>query len=197
MSGDYLRIAEVGKILGVHPNTLRNWERSKKLVPKRDSVSRHRLYSREQIREFLLRGREGKLEVYWGRKYSFQLRKEELEQVDKTLDVIVSREATTSEKSEDKILMRKLGEVVARGVRVRFARDLRVSEMKERAGKMSEMGVETRGVDVAGVTVSVRDRKVVRIEVPSDNPEYMLNLVIADRKVARSFAMMFEMVWES
>lgn len=46
---EYLRIKAAAAVLGVSVNTLRNWERSGKLVAYRHPVNGHRLYRREEL----------------------------------------------------------------------------------------------------------------------------------------------------
>ncbi len=46
---EYLRIKAAAIVLGVSVNTLRNWERSGKLVAYRHPVNGHRLYKREDL----------------------------------------------------------------------------------------------------------------------------------------------------
>ena len=52
---EYLRIAEASKLLGVHPNTLRNWDRSGVLKPIRVGVRRgqERRYKRTDLIKFI------------------------------------------------------------------------------------------------------------------------------------------------
>jgi len=45
----YLRIKAAAAVLGVSVNTLRNWERSGKLLAYRHPVNGHRLYKREDL----------------------------------------------------------------------------------------------------------------------------------------------------
>ena len=46
---EYLRIKAAAAVLGVSVNTLRNWERSGKLLAFRHPVNGHRLYKREDL----------------------------------------------------------------------------------------------------------------------------------------------------
>lgn len=46
---EYLRIKAAATVLGVSVNTLRNWERSGKLVAYRHPVNGHRLYRRADL----------------------------------------------------------------------------------------------------------------------------------------------------
>lgn len=46
---EYLRIKAAAAVLGVSVNTLRNWERSGKLVAYRHPVNGHRLYRRADL----------------------------------------------------------------------------------------------------------------------------------------------------
>ena len=49
----YLSIKEAAELLGVTPTTLRNWDKSGKLVAHRDPVNNYRLYSVEDVTRFL------------------------------------------------------------------------------------------------------------------------------------------------
>jgi len=46
---DFLRITDAAKYLGVSPNTLRNWERSGKIVAHRHPVNGYRLFKQEEL----------------------------------------------------------------------------------------------------------------------------------------------------
>ncbi len=46
---DYLKITEAAAFLGVSPNTLRNWERSGKLVTYRHPVNQYRLFKKADL----------------------------------------------------------------------------------------------------------------------------------------------------
>lgn len=46
---EYLRVGEASKLLGVHANTLRNWDKQGLLKPVRVGVRRERRYKREDI----------------------------------------------------------------------------------------------------------------------------------------------------
>jgi DNA (cytosine-5)-methyltransferase 1 len=50
---DYLTIKEAAKFLGVVPNTLRNWERDKKISTYRNPLNRYRLYKKEDLETLL------------------------------------------------------------------------------------------------------------------------------------------------
>lgn len=47
-----LRIAEISKILQVHPNTLRNWEKQGKIIPER-TLGGHRRYNIDKVSRLL------------------------------------------------------------------------------------------------------------------------------------------------
>ena len=49
----YLTIKEASELIGVTPTTLRNWDKSEKLVARRDPVNNYRLYSIEDVTRFL------------------------------------------------------------------------------------------------------------------------------------------------
>lgn len=48
-----MTIAEAAHFLGVTPNTLSNWERTKKITTRRHPISRYRLYKREDLESLL------------------------------------------------------------------------------------------------------------------------------------------------
>ena len=53
---DRLKLHEAAKILRVSVQTLRNWDKTKKLVAFRNKISGHRYYTREQICSILDEG---------------------------------------------------------------------------------------------------------------------------------------------
>lgn len=50
---DYLKIKEAAKFLGVTPNTLRNWEKEKKISVYRNPQNTYRLYKKEDLENLL------------------------------------------------------------------------------------------------------------------------------------------------
>lgn len=46
---NYLKIQEAAQFLGVAPNTLRNWEKGKKITVYRNPQNLYRLYKREDL----------------------------------------------------------------------------------------------------------------------------------------------------
>lgn len=50
---DYLRVGEAAKLLGVHPQSLRNWDKAGKLKAYRHSISNYRLYKLIDINKLL------------------------------------------------------------------------------------------------------------------------------------------------
>jgi excisionase family DNA binding protein len=50
---DYLRVGEAAKLLGVHPQSLRNWDNAGKLKAYRHSISNYRLYKLIDINKLL------------------------------------------------------------------------------------------------------------------------------------------------
>jgi MerR family copper efflux transcriptional regulator len=49
----YLRIKDAAKFLGVSTNTLRNWEKDKKIKVARHPWNKYRLYKKEDLEEIL------------------------------------------------------------------------------------------------------------------------------------------------
>jgi MerR family transcriptional regulator, copper efflux regulator len=54
MTPHYLKIKKAAEFLGVHPNTLRNWERNKKITTHRNPLNRYRLYKKEDLEALLI-----------------------------------------------------------------------------------------------------------------------------------------------
>lgn len=189
-------ILETAKLLKVHPNTLREWEKKKILLPIRDKATNYRYYTSDLIRGYLLRGSLPKIEVHWGYDYSKKARVQELIDAKLSLDVIVSSSTTTYEKDIDQELFLLLRKAMRKGVKVRFIRNLSDQRMKERAEKMKQLGVETKNRKIYDVTISIRDKEITRVEIPSDNPEQRFNLVLNDKKIAESFLIFFEKLWK-
>jgi excisionase family DNA binding protein len=50
---EYLTIKEAAMLLGVSPDTLRNWDRADRLKPLRHPINGYRLYRREDLEDFL------------------------------------------------------------------------------------------------------------------------------------------------
>lgn len=50
---DYLTIKEAAQFIGVVPNTLRNWERAKKIIAYRNPLNHYRLYKKEDLQNLL------------------------------------------------------------------------------------------------------------------------------------------------
>lgn len=50
---EYLTLAEVSKLLKVHPNTLRNWDKSGQLKAVRIGVRKIRRYKKDDVVRFL------------------------------------------------------------------------------------------------------------------------------------------------
>ena len=50
---DYLKIQDAAKFLGVTANTLRNWEKEKKITVYRNPQNSYRLYRQEDLEKLL------------------------------------------------------------------------------------------------------------------------------------------------
>jgi len=50
---EYLTLSEVSKLLKVHPNTLRNWDKNGTLTPIRIGERKLRRYKKEDVIKFL------------------------------------------------------------------------------------------------------------------------------------------------
>ncbi|MGB0932335.1 MAG: MerR family DNA-binding transcriptional regulator, partial [Chitinophagales bacterium] len=53
MQKEKLTVGEVAKLLGVTTTTLRNWDKSGKLIPQRDPENKYRLYAMEDVKNVL------------------------------------------------------------------------------------------------------------------------------------------------
>ena len=52
---EYLTIGDAAEYLGISKDTLRRWDRAKKLVARRNPMSRYRLYSKKELDDVLRR----------------------------------------------------------------------------------------------------------------------------------------------
>lgn len=50
---DFLTIKIAAQMLGVTPNTLRNWEKAKKISTYRNPLNKYRLYRKEDLEQLL------------------------------------------------------------------------------------------------------------------------------------------------
>ena len=50
---DYITVKEAAKYLNVTPQTLRNWDKSNKLCPKRHPLNNYRLYKKSALDKLL------------------------------------------------------------------------------------------------------------------------------------------------
>ncbi len=50
---DYLTIGEAAEYVGVHPDSLRRWDRAGKLEPRRHPINNFRLYLKRDLDRFL------------------------------------------------------------------------------------------------------------------------------------------------
>lgn len=50
---EYMRIKDAAQFLGVTENTLRNWEKEKKISVYRNPLNRYRLYRQEELEQLL------------------------------------------------------------------------------------------------------------------------------------------------
>ena len=190
-----LTISQAAEVLKVHPNTLRNWEKKNILVPTRNPHSNYRLYTQNQLLSFIQRGTKPKIRVHMGYNYSLKARTDELVKVKQTLDVIVSNEVSTYENSLDKELFKKCKICMEKGIKIRFIRDIRNQRMKEIAKQHKKLGINTRNRKVSGITISIRDKRIVRLEIPHDDPRQRMNILIEDEDTARFFTLSFEKLW--
>lgn len=53
----YVTIKDAAALLGVNPMTLRRWDKSGKLKPKRQPISGFRLYSMSELRRLMAKGK--------------------------------------------------------------------------------------------------------------------------------------------
>jgi len=53
MQKEKLTVGEVAELLGVTTTTLRNWDKSGKLIPQRDPENKYRLYAIEDVKNVL------------------------------------------------------------------------------------------------------------------------------------------------
>jgi DNA-binding transcriptional MerR regulator len=57
---EYLRLDEATKLLGVHENVIKQWEKKGKLTVRRHPFNKYRLYDKEEMMEILRKLEESK-----------------------------------------------------------------------------------------------------------------------------------------
>ena len=65
MKKKYLTIQETAKIIGVTPQTLRNWDKEGKLKALRNPINNYRIYNAKEI-ELFIRKIESKGKIFLG-----------------------------------------------------------------------------------------------------------------------------------
>ena len=191
-----LTISQAAKILKVHPNTLRNWEQKKILIPFRGK-NNYRYYTQSQISTFLMRGATAKVQIKWGYNAGIKERINELKTAQKSINACVSSTVTTPFTPKLDTTLHSLAQrAMLRGVKIRFIRNLNDPIMKQQALRHAMAGIKTKNREIAGITFSIIDQEIVRLEVPTDNPDYRLYLKIFDKEVAKSFGIFFELLWK-
>lgn len=55
---EYLTLMEVSKLLKVHPNTLRNWDKNGQLKAARIGTRKIRRYKKDDVKKFIEKGGE-------------------------------------------------------------------------------------------------------------------------------------------
>lgn len=193
----YLTIKEAAKILRITPLTLRNWDNSGRFKAYRHPVNRYRLYKKGELEKFRARGLRARVEEIRGYKNSIRLRVREFSEAKQSVDVLVGPGATTEKDPEvDRLIQGEVKKAIDRGVRIRFIRDLTDEVMRERAQVESEFGASLRHFPIRGVNITIRDGRLIRIELPLEGREQRLNILVRDAKIAEVFEAMFEGMWE-
>lgn len=191
----YLKISEAARFLGVTPLTLRNWDKKGKLLALRHPVSNYRLYPLSILEEFKARGLKPKIQEVRGFKKAVFWRANDFVLAKKKLDILVTPEATTPpEPKIDKFITKELRKAKKKGVRIRIIRNLEDPNQLKRARETFKEG--TRHFPLHGLQFTIRDNQVVRLEIPTDDPNERLNLIIDDKNIAKTFSLFFENLWK-
>lgn len=190
----YLKISEAARFLGVTPLTLRNWDKKGKLSAFRHPASNYRLYPLLALSESKARGLKPKIQEVRGFKRAVFWRANDFVLARRRLDVLVTPEATTPPSPRiDKFITKELKRAEERGVKIRIIRNLEDPNQVKRARETFKEG--TRHFPLHGLQFTIRDEQVVRLEIPTADPEERLNLIIDDKNVAKTFSVFFEDLW--
>ena len=191
----YLKISEAARFLGVTPLTLRNWDKKGKLPALRHSANNYRNYPLSQLKEFKARGLKPKIQEVKGFKKAIFWRAKDFVLAKKRLDILVTPEATTPpDPKTDKFITKNLKQAHNRGVKIRIIRNLEGLDQLKRAKETFKEG--TRHFPLHGLQFTIRDRQLVRLEIPTANPDKRLNLIIEDKNIAQTFSLFFENLWK-
>lgn len=196
VSGEkYLKISEAARFLGVTPLSLRNWDKKGKLAAFRHPANNYRLYSLSALEEFKARGLRPKVQEVRGFKKAVFWRANDFVLAKKSLDILVTPEATTPPDSKiDKSITKELKKARKRGIKIRFIRNLEDSNQLKRTKETFKEG--TKHFPLRGLQFTIRDKQVVRLEIPTADPNERLNLIIDDKNIAKTFLLFFENLWK-
>jgi hypothetical protein len=197
VSGErYLKISEAAQFLGVTPLTLRNWDKKGRLGAYRHPANNYRLYPFDQLREFKARGLKPKIQEVRGFKKAVFWRANDFTLARKTLDVLVTPEATTPPENLkiDRFINRERERAQKRGIKTRIIRNLEDPGQLKRAKEHFKEG--TRHYPLRGLQFTIRDNQVVRLEIPTTDPDERLNLIIDDKNIARTLRLFFNSLWQ-
>lgn len=196
LSGEkHLKISEAARFLGVTPLTLRNWDKKGKLTTFRHPANNYRLYPLDQLKEFKIRGLKPKVQEVRGFKKAVFWRANDFTLAKKSLDILVTPEATTPLNPKiDKLITKELKGARKRGIQIRFIRNLEDPDQLRRAKQTFEEG--TKHLPLHGLQLTIRDSQVVRLEIPTADPDERLNLIIDDQNIAKTFSLFFENLWK-
>lgn len=192
----YLKISGAAQFLGVTPLTLRNWDKKAKLTAFRHPANDYRLYPLDQLKEFKTRGLKPKVQEVRGFKKAVFWRTNDFTLAKKTLDVLVTPEATTPPENLkiDEFINRERERAQKRGIIIRIIRNFEDPGQFKRAKEHFKEG--TRHYPLHGLQFTIRDGQVVRLEIPTADPYERLNLIIDDKNIAKTFGLLFNGLWK-
>jgi len=198
MHPGFITISDASKILKVHPNTLRNWERKYILVPYRDKKTGYRYYSEKQIDTFLKHRSTGKSSLTWGYEEIDLERITELENIKEVYYMCMSSPLfPIFDKTKNELYKSLLHKAKERGVQIRLLTEVKNSQLRRFAKDVNQFSIETRTKKLDGISFVIIDNDHVAIEVTNETPEKWLRIQIKNKRVAEQFSVLFEKIWKA
>jgi len=134
------------------------------------------------------------IELLFGAKKAIELRIKGWEEIKKENLIIVAPETTPKKKI--RIAEMKRGKAVKKGkIVTKFIENISDILSLEKNIKRLEQGIEVKYFPHHGFSLSIRDRKVVLLELPIPDNE-LLNVKIKDKEFAKQMVAYFYSMWK-
>jgi DNA-binding transcriptional MerR regulator len=198
MHPGYITISEASRILKVHPNTLRNWEKKYILVPFRDKKSHYRYYSKSQLETFTRLRKTRRVHFAKGFEEVDAERMEELENAKHSFTSCMTTpffpifDPTRNKQYLD--LFKKMHE---KGVAIRMLANQKYPQTRRFGKNVAQFITEVRLKNIDGFSFNIVDDTVVSMYLYFNRSEKWMRIVIKKKSVVEQFRLLFETYWEN